>query len=110
MLAHGVPVHVGGVGELDAALRYGNHTSISPYENIVSKIADDMQLRPALVFPREAADCIPGLRVSPLGVDPAREPRRSVVAGALRTMSSNSGPLERPFRTCLLYTSDAADE
>ena len=69
IISHGVPVEVGGAGDLDAALRYGNHGSIGPYEdNIVSKIAEDVRLGRAFVFPREAADQIPGLRVSPLGV------------------------------------------
>ena len=69
IIAHWVPVEVGGVGDLDAALVYGNHSSIGPYEeNITSKIADDVRLGRALVFPREAADRIPGLHMSPLGV------------------------------------------
>ena len=69
IIVHGVPVDAGGVGDLDAALVYGNHSSIGPYEeNITSKIADDVRLGRALVFPREAADRIPGLHVSPLGV------------------------------------------
>ena len=69
IITHGVPVAVDGGGDLGAALQYGNHRSIIPYEgNILCKIADDVRLGRAFVFPRDAADRIPGLRVSPLGV------------------------------------------
>ena len=68
IIAHGVPVEVGGVGDLDATLQYDNHSWISPYEdNIIYKIAEDVQLGRAFIFPREAADQIPSLRESPLG-------------------------------------------
>ena len=50
-------------------MEYGNQSSIGPYEeNIKSKIADDVRLGRAFVYPREAADRMPGLLMSPLGV------------------------------------------
>ena len=69
IITNGMPVVVDGGGDSSAALKYSNHRSIVPYEgNILCKIADDVRLRRAFVFPRETADRIPGLRVSPLGV------------------------------------------
>ena len=66
---NGVPVVVDVGGDLSAALQYGNHRSIVPYEGtILCKIADDVRLGRAFVFPRETADRITGLRLSPLGV------------------------------------------
>ena len=51
MIVHGVPVEVGGVGDLDAALPYGKYRSIGPYEeNIISAIADDVRLGRVFVF------------------------------------------------------------
>ena len=77
VITNGVPVMVDGGGDLSAALQYGNHRSIVPYEgNILCKIADDVRLGRAFVFPWETADRVPGLLVSPLGVtvSPAKIP------------------------------------
>ena len=42
IISHGVAVEVGGAGDIDAALRYGNHSSITPYQvNNIATIADD---------------------------------------------------------------------
>ena len=59
----------GNAGDLGAALQYCNHSSVAPYAStVVAKIADDVRLGRAFVFPRETAGRTPGLRVSPLGV------------------------------------------
>ena len=69
VLSYGVPVAEGGAADLGAALQYGNHSSVAPYAGtVVAKIANNPRLGRAFVFPREAADRTPGLRVSPLGV------------------------------------------
>lgn len=61
IITNGVPVVVDDGGDLGAALQYGNHRSIVPYEgNILCKIADDVRLGRAFVFPRDTADSIPG--------------------------------------------------
>lgn len=65
----GAPVEVGGQGDLPAALEYGNHSSVAQFEpQILEKIQEDLLLGRAFVFPREEAEHIPGLRVSPLTV------------------------------------------
>ena len=67
--SHGVPVRVNGVGDLKAALQYSNHSSIDQYTgHFVAKVAEDVRLRRAFIFPREMASRIPGLRVYPVGV------------------------------------------
>ena len=58
---HGVPVFVSIGGDLALVLRYSNHSSADGF-------VDNVKFGPAFVFPREAAACIPGLRVSPLAV------------------------------------------
>ena len=69
ILSHGVPVRVNGVGDLKAALQYSNHNSINQYTgHFVAKVAEDVRLGRAFIFPREMASRIPGLRVSPVGV------------------------------------------
>ena len=56
-------------GDLALALRYSNHSGADGFvDEITEKIRDDVKFGRAFVFPREAADCIPGLRVSPLAV------------------------------------------
>lgn len=56
-------------GELGAALQYGTHRPIILCEgDILCKIAEDVRLGRAFFFPRDAADCIPGLRVSPFWI------------------------------------------
>ena len=60
---------VNGVGDLKAALQYSNHSSIDQYTgHFVAKVAEDVRLGRAFIFPREMASRIPGLRVSPVGV------------------------------------------
>ena len=57
------------VGDLKAALQYSNHSSIDQYtRHFVAKVAEDVRLERAFIFPRERASRIPGLRVSPVGV------------------------------------------
>ena len=69
ILSHPVPVRVNGVGDLEAALQYSNHSSIDQYTgHFVTKVVEDIRLRRAFIFPREVASRIPGLRVSPVGV------------------------------------------
>ena len=69
ILSHGVPVRVNGVGDLKAALQYSNHRSIDQYTGrFGAKVAEDVRLGRAFIFPREMASRIPGLRVSPVGV------------------------------------------
>ena len=59
IITNGVPVVVNGDGDLSAALQYGNHRLVVPYEgNILCKIADDVRLGRSFVFPRETADRI----------------------------------------------------
>ena len=64
----GVPVCVASGGDLALALRYPNHSADGFLDEITDKIRDDVKFGRAFVFPREAAACIPGLRVSPLAV------------------------------------------
>ena len=65
----GVPVRVASGGDLALALRYSNHSSADGFvDEINDKIRDDVKFGRAFVFSREAASCIPGLRVSPLAV------------------------------------------
>ena len=67
---HGVPVAVKPGSNITSALKYGNHRSVHPAEvadDVRTKIVDDIRLSRALVFPRELAHRIPGLRLSPLG-------------------------------------------
>ena len=65
---HGVPVFVASGGDLALARRYSNHSSDDEYvDEITNQIRDDVKFGRASVF-REAAACIPGLRVSPLTV------------------------------------------
>ena len=62
-------MRVNGVGDLKAALHYLNYSSIDQYTgNFVTKVVEDVRLEQAFIFPREMASCIPGLRVSPVGV------------------------------------------
>ena len=69
ILSYGVPVRVNGVGDLKAALQYSNHSSVDQYTgHFVAKVAEDVRLGRAFIFPREMASHIPGLRVSPVGV------------------------------------------
>ena len=66
---HGAPVPVTGQGDLPAALTYGNHSSIRPFQlQILEKIVEDVAMGRAFVFPRAVASQIPGIRVSPLTV------------------------------------------
>ena len=64
-----VPVCAASGGGLALALRYSNHSSADGFvDEINDKIRDDVKFGRAFVFPREAAACILGLRVSPLAV------------------------------------------
>ena len=64
----GVSVCVASGGDLALALRYSNHSADGFVDEITDKIRDDVKFGRAFVFPREAAACILGLRVSPLAV------------------------------------------
>ena len=69
IVSQGAPVHVTGQGDLSAALAYGNHSSSRPFSShILEKIVKDVSLGRAFVFPRECAESIPGIRVSPMTV------------------------------------------
>ena len=68
-VTEGAPVDVGGCGDLNAALCYGNHNSVDNFApEIEAKIKEDLLLGRVFVFPREMAAHIPGLRISPLTV------------------------------------------
>lgn len=68
-ITHVVPVVVDGGGNLGAAMQYGNHRSIVPYEGkILSNLADNVRLGRAFVFPRNTTGRTPGLRVSTVEV------------------------------------------
>ena len=65
----GVPVRVTSRGDLAFALRYSNHSSADGFvDEISDKIRVDVRFGRAFVSPRDAAPCLPGLRVSPLAV------------------------------------------
>ena len=65
----GVAVRVASGGDLAFALRYSNHSSADGFvDDFTDKIRDDVRFGCAFVFPREAAACLPGVRVSPLAV------------------------------------------
>ena len=69
IVSQGAPVHVTGQGDLSAALAYGNHSSSRPFSpHILEKIVEDVSMGRAFVFPREFAESIPGIRVSPVMV------------------------------------------
>ena len=69
ILSHGVPVRVNGDEDLKAALQYSNRSSIDQYTgHFMTTVVEDVRLGRALIFPREVASRIPGLRVSPVGV------------------------------------------
>ena len=56
-----------GAGDLSAALAYGNHSSSARFSpHTLEKIVEDVSHGRSFVFPREVADQIPGIRISPL--------------------------------------------
>lgn len=69
IVTKGAPVAVEGEGDLQAALQYGNHRSVDNFApKILDEIKKDLLLGRAFVFPREVAEDIPGIRISPLTV------------------------------------------
>lgn len=69
IVSEGAPVVVAGNGDLKAAVAYGNHTSVNHFSlEILEKNRDDVVMRRAFVFPREAVRKIEGVRVSPMTV------------------------------------------
>lgn len=69
IVSQGAPVQVMGQGDLSAAVAYGNHSSSDRFSpHILAKIVEDVSMGRAFVFPRELAEQIPGIRISPLTV------------------------------------------
>lgn len=69
IITDGADVPVTGAVDLEAALKYGNHSSVHAHSShILQKICDDVRFGRAFIFPRGFAASIPGLRISPLGV------------------------------------------
>ena len=67
IISQSAPVPVAGAGDLSAALAYGNHSSSARFSpHILDKIVEDVSHGRSFVFPREVADQIPGIRISPL--------------------------------------------
>ena len=49
---HGSPVHIDGVGDIEAALTYSNDNSVKPYvPNYRKQIGGDVNFTHAVVFP-----------------------------------------------------------
>ena len=69
IIKHGVPVVTSATPtDLRQALQYGNHSSIQEHMSTVwEKLCEDVRRNRCLVFTREAAEKIVGLRVAPLG-------------------------------------------
>lgn len=75
----GVPVAVGPGGNLGKEIEYGNHASAKKWRGTVwKKLVEDVVAEKVLVFRKEDADKIPGLRVSPLGVVEERKKQRVI--------------------------------
>ena len=75
----GVPVDVLPGGDLTKELEYGNHSSASTFDEAVwEKAVADVAWGRAIVFPKEQAGQVPGLRVSPIGVVEEREKIRII--------------------------------
>ena len=75
----GVPVDVLPGGDLAKELEYGNHSSANNFgEAVWKKAVADVACGRAIVFPKEQADQVPGLRVSPVGVVEEREKIRII--------------------------------
>ena len=69
IISQGAAVPVAGVEDLSAALAYGNHSSSARFSpHTLEKIVEDVSHGRSFVFPREVADKIPGIRISPLTV------------------------------------------
>ena len=68
-IKHGVPVVTSATPtDPRQALQYGNHSSVQEYMPTVwEKLCEDVRRNRCLVFTREAAEKIVGLRVAPLG-------------------------------------------
>ena len=69
IISQGAPVPVAGAGDFSAGLVYGNYSSPARFSpHILEKIVEDVSHGRSFVFPREVADQIPGIRISPLTV------------------------------------------
>lgn len=100
IVSQGAPVPVAGQGDLPAAVAYGNHSSASRFSpESLEKIAEDVALGRAFVFPREVAAQIPGLRVSPLTV--AESPSKIRICHDLTNASAGSGVNEDTDRSVI---------
>ena len=65
----GVPVDVLPGGDLAKELEYGNHSTANNFgEAVWEKAVAGVACGRAIVFPKERAGQIPGLRLSPVGV------------------------------------------
>lgn len=102
IVSQGAPVPVTGQGDLAAALVYGNHSSTNRFSReILEKIAEDVSAGKAFVFPREMADKIPGIRISPLtvSVSPSKVRICHDLSNAVSGSSVKSIPIRRRFPT-----------
>ena len=69
IISQDAAVPVAGAEDLSAALAYGNHSSSARFSpHTLEKIVEDVSHGRSFVFPREIADKIPGIRISPLTV------------------------------------------
>ena len=75
----GVPVDVRPGGNLTKELTYGKHSSAQKFQVAVwEKAVGDVASGRAIVFPKEQAGQVEGLRVSPVGVVEEREKIRII--------------------------------
>lgn len=85
VIAHGIPVAVGTVGDLGAALRYGSHSSYACTRAMFSAVF--------------STKCSSDVRSSVLGERPAESPAARV----------NPGCVGFPFEDTQYYGSDVSD-
>ena len=69
-IAHvGVPVNILPGGDLTKVLAHENRSGVGKFDEIVwEKALADVEGGKAIVFPKQQAGQVPGLRVSPIGI------------------------------------------